>query len=743
MKFLIDDLEIFFPYEYIYPEQYKYMKDIKKVLDKQGHCLLEMPSGTGKTISLLSVALAYGFKHNRKIIYCSRTVHEMEKTLLELQRLYNAGYKHLPFLGIGLTSRKNLCIHPSVSQLSGSAVDAKCRNLTASFMRDKHKIDSSVDTCDYYENLENDFKVLQGVYTLEELKQFGKLNSICPYYYSRKLLPMANIIVYSYHYLLDPKIAELVSRDLLKESIVIMDESHNIDSVCIEAMSIDIDKHCLEKSAESIITLTKHISKLKKADESKLKLEYEKLVTNLKKAQANDPTDIMANPILPLDVLNEAIPGNIRQAQHFIQFLKRFIEYLKTRMRVQHVIIEQPISFLYHVKEICLIDRKQLQFSAERLQSLIRTLELQDIDEYRHIMRLANFATLVSTYLKGFMIIFEPFENDKIELPDPIIHLSCLDASIAIKPVFNKFRNVILTSGTLSPLDMYPKLLQFTPILSQSYPMTQLRNSFCPMIITRGSDQVSISSRFEIRNDPSVVRNYGNLLIDMCKTVPDGLVCFFPSYLYMESIISDWSVMGIINKVLQHKLVFIETPDAAETSLALENYRTACNNGRGACLLSVARGKVSEGIDFDHNYGRAVILFGIPYQYTESRILKARLEYLRENYQIRENDFLGFDALRHAAQSAGRVLRGKTDYGLMVFADKRYSRNDKRDKLPMWISNGFTPGTINLSSDMGITIARKFFRTMAQPFDQKSQLGTTIWTGDNIKAYEESIANRE
>jgi len=41
-------------------------------------------------------------------------------------------------------------------------------------------------------------------------------------------------------------------------------------------------------------------------------------------------------------------------------------------------------------------------------------------------------------------------------------------------------------------------------------------------------------------------------------------------------------------------------------------------------LLSVARGKVSEGIDFDHNYGRAVIMFGIPYMYTESRLLKVR-----------------------------------------------------------------------------------------------------------------------
>jgi hypothetical protein len=39
-------------------------------------------------------------------------------------------------------------------------------------------------------------------------------------------------------------------------------------------------------------------------------------------------------------------------------------------------------------------------------------------------------------------------------------------------------------------------------------------------------------------------------------------------------------------------LLFIETQDAAETSLALLNYIKACENGRGAVLLSVARGKV-------------------------------------------------------------------------------------------------------------------------------------------------------
>ena len=36
-----------------------------------------------------------------------------------------------------------------------------------------------------------------------------------------------------------------------------------------------------------------------------------------------------------------------------------------------------------------------------------------------------------------------------------------------------------------------------------------------------------------------------------------------------------------------------------------------------------------------------------------------------------------FEPIQQAAQCAGRVIRGKSDYGLVVFGDKRYSRADK------------------------------------------------------------------
>lgn len=45
-----------------------------ETLDAKGHCVLEMPSGTGKTVSLLSLIVAYQqfYPEHRKLIYCSR-----------------------------------------------------------------------------------------------------------------------------------------------------------------------------------------------------------------------------------------------------------------------------------------------------------------------------------------------------------------------------------------------------------------------------------------------------------------------------------------------------------------------------------------------------------------------------------------------------------------------------------------------------------------------------------------------
>lgn len=240
-----------------------------------------------------------------------------------------------------------------------------------------------------------------------------------------------------------------------------------------------------------------------------------------------------------------------------------------------------------------------------------------------------------------------------------------------------------------------------------------------------------------------MIRNYGTLLVEATSIVPDGMVCFFTSYLYMENVVAAWYDQGVIDQIQKNKLLFIETQDAAETSLALLNYIKACENGRGAVLLAVARGKVSEGVDFDHHLGRCVLMFGIPYVYTQSRILKARLEYLRDQFQIKENDFLTFDAMRHAAQCVGRAMRGKTDYGIMIFADKRFGRTDKKGKLPKWIQEHMRDSMSNLSTEESMQIAKKWLRQMAQPFTREDQLGISLLTKEQLLTEEMQIKIQE
>ncbi|MGH0120997.1 UNVERIFIED_CONTAM: hypothetical protein FKN15_070189 [Acipenser sinensis] len=585
----VDGLLVYFPYDYIYPEQYSYMLELKRTLDAKAFPL-----------------------EVTKLIYCSRTVPEIEKMVEELWRLIDFFVSQVveelrrlidffvcqvveelrrlidffvslrwwrscggslifvsqvveelrrlidfyeketgersSFLALALSSRKNLCVHPEVSSLRfGKEVDGKCHSLTASYIRAQRHSDPSVQTCRFYEEFDalgRQVPLPTGIYNLDDLKSFGRRRGWCPYYLARYSILHANVVVYSYHYLLDPKIADLVSKELAKKSVVVFDEAHNIDNVCIDFMSVNITRRTLDRTQSNIETLQNTIQRIKETDASRLQEEYRRLVEGLKEANVARETDVyLSNPVLPDEILQ---------------------------------------------------GQAESQFCAERLRSLLRTLEIADIADFSAVTLISNFATLVSTYSKGvgygvtllltppgFTIIIEPFEDRTPTIANPILHFSAV-------------------------------------------------------------------------------------------------------------------MFGILENIQRNKLIFIETQDAAETSMALEKYQEACENGRGAILLSVARGKVSEGIDF------------------------ARLEYLRDQFQIRENDFLTFDAMRHAAQCVGRVIRGKTDYGLMFFADKRYARADKRGKLPRWIQEHITDSSLNLTIDETVQLSKHFLRDMAQPFRKQS-----------------------
>ena len=91
----------------------------------------------------------------------------------------------------------------------------------------------SVETCSFFDSFSADggegTSLPSGIFDLEQLRQWGKDKGWCPYYLTRRAINHANILVFNYQYMLDPKVAKMVSAELEAESIVVFDEAHNID----------------------------------------------------------------------------------------------------------------------------------------------------------------------------------------------------------------------------------------------------------------------------------------------------------------------------------------------------------------------------------------------------------------------------------------------------------------------------------------------------------------------------------
>ena len=451
-------------------------------------------------------------------------------------------------LALCLSSRRNMCINERVLRESDrESIDAACRSMTAPWalerarkkrggsqvegipLEEEEATSSSqqqqeeaggVQTCTFYDGFKSAGEATSmpsGIYDLEALKKWGRSKNWCPYYLTRQAINHASVLVFNYQYMLDPKVAKMVSKELESESIIVFDEAHNIDSVCIEAFSVTIQSRHLEQATRSLGRLSSEVNRVKASDSARLQAEYQNLVNGLvdQGLLDTDPSEIgLASNVLSPDVINESVPGNIRRAEHFIAFMKKIVEHLKARLRTVAgpsggVTSETPLAFLHRMITTTSLEAKPLKFSYSRLSSLLRTLQVPNLDDFNALTDIADFASLVATYSEGlprFAIIMEPTVGGT---PNPGIQLACLDSSLAIAPLFKRFGSVVITSGTLSPIDLYPKLLQFEPCISASFNMSTFRPCIHPLVITRGSDQLPVSTKFQDRGDMGVVRNYG------------------------------------------------------------------------------------------------------------------------------------------------------------------------------------------------------------------------------------------
>ncbi|UNI15394.1 RNA helicase [Purpureocillium takamizusanense] len=681
-----------------------------------------------------------------KIYYTSRTHSQLSQFITELrrpsfppslpssvgkeQRKASEAVKLLP-----LSSRQRLCINPSVSRLgSVQAINDRCAELQQNKGGKK---------CDYVPREEllsqtHQFRntALATLPDIEDLHQLGKSLAVCPYYASRAALPGAEIITLPYPLLLQKSARDALGIKL-EGNVVIIDEAHNIMDAVANVHAAELKLSDLRKGRGMLGVYVKRFGK---------KLKGENRV-------------------------------NVGRVGRVIDGLSEWMEGAK-RFKDEHGIVDP--NDLTRPKGIDQINMYDLiQYIQESKLAYKIEGYAAHMEEAREDGGKATASKASSPVLHSLVSLLVALTNPSSEgrifyqkgTGDVQLSYLLLSPTHAFSSIASSARAVILAGGTMSPFDdyrnhLFPSLAA-PKVTTLSCGHVIPRENLCVRVLagTRpGGAPLEFS--FQRRGDKALMEQLGLAVLNMCAVVPDGVVVFFPSYGYLDELVKAWreqkgdKTTTLWERLQARKAVFQETrggssddvlrqyseailgPSTQAEDDGKKNKPQTCT-GRGALLLSVVGGKMSEGINFSDRLGRCVVVVGLPYPNAASPEWKAKMEYIEtttlaalttspadttdtmgatetetaaaaaatmtqsgrshqgprrvsQEEAVRRakaaaRDFYENACMRAVNQSIGRAIRHRGDYAAIVLADRRYGTERIRAKLPGWIRDGMGP----------------------------------------------------
>lgn len=205
------------------------------------------------------------------------------------------------------------------------------------------------------------------------------------------------------------------------------------------------------------------------------------------------------------------------------------------------------------------------------------------------------------------------------------------------------------------------------------------------------------------RNDVRYLKSLGESIVELCNSIPGGLLIFFASYPVMELCHNYWkNNFNIWTKMQTKRPIYCEAKGESSDKLVetMKKYYNSIDNGDGAIFMAVLRGKVSEGVDFTDMYGRATIIVGIPFAPCREIKVQSKMNYMdirRSNDRkvMSGSDWYSLDAIKAVNQAIGRVIRHKDDYGAILLFDIRYKEWNKYRHLSTWVQKNPSFGTFD------------------------------------------------
>ncbi|XP_072015977.1 regulator of telomere elongation helicase 1-like [Amphiura filiformis] len=727
-------VNIEFPFE-PYECQKNYMSKVIECLQTSQNAILESPTGTGKTVSLLCSTLAWrrayiatqelgkcirddggsnnpggegsnfrqelskelkegatgsgwgevqegNFVDRPRIIYASRTHSQLSQAVDQLK---DTAYR--PRMSI-IGSREQLCIHPEVLQQDSNAGKVHmCRA----------KVDNRM--CHFHNNLEHkkgEKAFSEGLLDIEDLVKLGNQHKVCPYYMARELKTSADIVFMPYNYLLDSK-ARRIHGVELSGNVVIFDEAHNVERICEESASFEFSSadlaSCISET-DQLLKRTVEVEELNKDFRDDNAAEGDFVAKELceMKMIFMELENLLSAVDIPASGSGVTKPGGYI----FELFAKAKVTYDK-RTDIMSI-VEKMISHLtssstgYQNKAAGLqkfLDVMNIVFSRDTPAMSGHNQTYQMSSCYKvHIRGEDGFSKKKKQRTDLWTSAKQPSQKKVF-----VLSYWCFSPGFSMQELVSQgVRSIILTSGTLAPLSSFKSELRIDFPIQLENPHVIEQHQMHVGIVTRGPDKTVLNSSYQTRFNKDYILSLGNTIVNFARIVPNGLLVFFPSYPVMNHCLEIWQEDGISNRITQYKQMFVEPKGKGDFVEAMEGFYEKVRDPtlNGASFFAVCRGKVSEGLDFADINGRAVVITGLPFPPRMDPRVNLKMQYLDE-MRRKNNKFLSGQewyrqqASRAVNQAIGRVIRHKEDYGAILLCDTRFTSKDSRAQLPLWL----------------------------------------------------------
>ncbi|KAK4527345.1 hypothetical protein GAYE_SCF38G5267 [Galdieria yellowstonensis] len=590
-----------------------------------------------------------------RIYYCSRTHSQLSQFQEEVKRTVNnmQWNDSLPCpCVVTVASRKNLCINESVSSLgSANLINERCMELT-------REAPNSSKACPYY-HMEGERslrdKLTLDILDIEELFKLGRERKACPYYGMKRAIKSSQFILLPYHSLLHKPTRESLHLPLHSNCVVIFDEAHHVVDALNEMYGAETNTQQIKSC---LVGLETYIERYK--------------------------TRLSSMNLFML-----------RQFHSFLQSLSQFasLKYPSTAeeetsmvFTVENFVTRLGVDNLNIFKLNEFLESKCLH---HKLVGLLKTINVSDShsgDSYQGIHSVFHFVqTLKQPYSKSRIVV-----KSRKDTAGCIFKLLVLDAANSLTEIISSVRSVVFAGGTLEPLrDIKLRLLgafEDSRIIHCAFDHVIPDSHILPIVVPRGPTKMSLEFTYATRGSDALIEELGRILLNICRIVPGGVVVFFSSYSYCNYVFNFLEKTDMWKSLERHKPIFKEPLGSLELNNVLDKYKQAIREQHGGLLFAVIGGKLSEGINFQDNLGRCIIVVGLPYPNHLNVELEESIHYIQEMFpSVSSSEILEDMCMKMVNQTIGRTIRHSSDYGAVLLVDQRFARAAISHKLPKWL----------------------------------------------------------